>query len=374
MAGFNRPGSQPPGRRGLFANRSERRGDDRRQFRRVDSAAPTRAAVSYTSQRAPKGGGGSFGRAITTLITRLVGLGAVVILIAAAVLGVRLVISLGEPTQSAAPSDAVPSAAAGRPLIVAPDPATVASSTITIRGSLPDDLLGISNALLRISVVGTDGAQRIGAEIELPRTPGFELSGVPLTEGENEITAVVVVDGVARTPSDPISVTRDNTAPVVEITSPTPGQLVSGAEVTVRGTSEAGVEILLRNDTSGLTASGKANGDGKYAVNISLRDGGEPPHGGCHRHGGKQRAQQRGDHHERLGRPRDCGGESRNHLLEQVAEGVPHHIHGNGLDRCDRVGGDRLHDDHRAGAGADLAPLHEVRFKRPCDRRIHVPR
>jgi hypothetical protein len=48
---------------------------------------------------------------------------------------------------------------------------------------------------------------------------------------------------------------------------------VSGAEVTVRGTSEAGVEILLRNDTSGLTASGKANGDGKYAVNISLRDG-----------------------------------------------------------------------------------------------------
>ncbi|MFZ9385924.1 MAG: Ig-like domain-containing protein [Candidatus Limnocylindrus sp.] len=273
MAGFNRPGSQPPRRRGLFANRSESRGGVRQPIRRVDSAAPTRAAVSYTSQRTPTSGGGSFGRAITTLITRLIGLGAVLILIVAAVLGVRLVISLGEPTQSAAPSDAVPSASAGQPLIVAPDPATVATATVTIRGSLPEDLLGLSNALLRISVVGADGAQRVGAEIELPRTPGFEVSSIPLTEGTNTITAVVVVDGVEKTPSAPISVTRDNTAPVVEITSPTPGQLVSGAEVTVRGTSEAGVEIQLRNDTSGLTSSGTANDSGNYAVNISLRDG-----------------------------------------------------------------------------------------------------
>lgn len=273
MAGFNRPGSQPPRRRGLFGNRSEDRDGARHQVRRVDSAAPTRAAVSYTSQRAPKGGGGSFRRGITTLITRIVGLVAVAILIVAAILGVRLVIALGEPTQTAAPSDAVPSASAGRPLIVAPEPATVATPTVTIRGSLPEDLLGISDALLRINVIGGDGSPRVGAEIELPRTPGFEVNSIPLTEGTNTITAVVVVDGVEKTPSAAISVTRDNTAPSVEITSPTPGQLVSGAEVTVRGTSEAGVEILLRNDTSGLTASGKAREDGGFAVNISLRDG-----------------------------------------------------------------------------------------------------
>ncbi|MFM8998048.1 MAG: Ig-like domain-containing protein, partial [Candidatus Limnocylindrus sp.] len=204
---------------------------------------------------------------------RLVGLGAVAILIVAAVLGARLVISLGEPTQSASPSDAIPSASAGQPLIVAPDPAIVASATITVRGSLPDDLLGLSNAVLRINVLGADGSQRVGAEIELPRTPGFEVSSIPLTEGENTITAVVLADGVERTPSAGVIVTRDNTAPLVEITSPTPGQLVSGAEVTVRGTSEAGVEIQLRNDTSGLTASGTSNNGGNYAVNISLRNG-----------------------------------------------------------------------------------------------------
>lgn len=273
MAGFSRPGSQPPRRRGLFSNRSEDRNRGRPTIRRVDSAAPTRAAVSYTSQRAPKGGGGSIGRTITTLITRLFGLAAVAILIAGAIFGVRLVASLGEPSQTVSPSDAVPSASAGQPLIVAPDPATVAASAITIRGSLPEDLLGLSNASLRILVLGEDGAERVGAEIELPRTPGFEVNGIPLTEGDNSITAVVVVDGVEKTPSAAITVTRDNTAPTVEITSPTPGQLVSGAEVTVRGTSEAGVEIQLRNDTSGLTSSGKANSNGGYAINISLRDG-----------------------------------------------------------------------------------------------------
>jgi hypothetical protein len=273
MAGFSRPGSQPPRRRGLFSNRREDRSGNRPAVRRVDSAAPTRAAASYTSQRTPNGGGGSLGRTISTMITRLVGLAAVGILIAGALFGVRLVASLGEPAPSASPGDAIPSASAGQPLIVAPDPATVASSAITIRGSLPEDLLGLNNASLRIIVVGEDGGERVGAEIELPRTPGFEVNSIPLTEGANSITAVVVIDGVETTPSTAITVTRDNTAPTVEITSPTPGQLVSGAEVTVRGTSEAGVEIQLRNDTSGLTSSGTSNSEGNYAVNISLRDG-----------------------------------------------------------------------------------------------------
>ena len=270
MAGFNRPGSQPPRRRGIFGNRS----DSQTPLRRVASSAPTRAAVSYTTERkSNRSSGGSLFGKITSVAYRAFGIGAVVVLLVAALIAVRLVLSLGDTGPSASPGEVIPSAAPGAPLILRPDPSTVAAETIVIRGSLPDDLLGLSDALLRIKIETEGGSIITGAEIELPKTPAFEVPGIPLASGDNIISAVVVVAGEEKTPSNSVTVTRDTTAPEIIITSPGPGQLVSGAEVTVRGDSEADVNIQVRNETSGLSTSGKANSKGQYAINISLRDG-----------------------------------------------------------------------------------------------------
>ena len=270
MAGFNRPGSQPPRRRGLFGNRS----NAQPPIRRVASTAPTRAAVSYTAQqRQDDGGRESLISKISRNAYRLVGFGAMAVLLITALIAVRLVLSLGDAGPSASPGDVIPSAAPGAPLIVLPDPSVVAASTITIRGSLPDDLLGLHDALLRINVQTEDGSLLTGAEIELPKTPSFEIPGIPLASGDNIISAVVVVGGVEKTPSNSVTVTSDTTAPDVKIDSPGPGQLINGADVTVRGTTERGADILVRNETSGLTASGRANSGGSYSINISLRDG-----------------------------------------------------------------------------------------------------
>ena len=274
MAGFNRPGSQPPRRRGLFGNRS----DARPPVRRVASSAPTRAAVSYTTSQTQRGGGGrgggsSFLRTVSRALTRLVGIAAVLILLLAALLAVRGLLSIGDPSPTQSPGDVVPSAAPGAPLLIAPDPATVAALTITIRGSLPDDLLGLNDALLRIKVETDDGSIITGAEVELPKTPGFEIPGIPLAAGDNIITAVVVANGTEKSPSNAVTVTRDTTAPEIFISSPSPGQLVSGADVTVRGESEGNATIQVRNETSGITASGLANSNGQYSINISLRNG-----------------------------------------------------------------------------------------------------
>ena len=273
MAGFNRPGSQPPRRRGLFGNRS----DTRPPVRRVASSAPTRAAVSYTTSQPRRGsdggGGGSFLRSVSRSLTRLVGVGAVIILLLAALFALRGLLSLGDMGATESPGEVVPSAAPGAPLLITPDPSTVAAQTVTIRGSLPDDLLGLSDALLRIKIVTDDGSVITGAEVELPKTPGFEIPGIPLASGENVISAVVVVDGAEKTPSNTVTVTRDTTSPEVTITSPNPGQLVSGADVTVRGESEGDANIQVRNETSGISSSGVANSNGQYSINISLRNG-----------------------------------------------------------------------------------------------------
>ena len=212
-------------------------------------------------------------RTITAAVYRIVGIAALLLLIVAALFAVRLVLSIGDSGPSTTPGGAIPSAAPGAPLLVAPSPATVAAQTITIRGSLPDDLLGLSDATLLIKVETEDGSVITGAEVELPKTPAFEISGIPLASGENIISAVVVVAGTEKTPSNAVTVTRDTTAPEVTITSPAPGQLVSGAEVTVRGDSEGDADIQVRNETSGITSNGKANNNGQYSINISLRNG-----------------------------------------------------------------------------------------------------
>ena len=272
MAGFNRPGSQPPRRRGLFGNRS----DPHPPVRRVASSAPTRAAVSYTTSNTARGGGSggeSFLRSVSRALTRLVGVIAVLILLLAALFALRALISIGDTSPTTSPGEIVPSAPPGAPLLVAPNPATVAAQTVTIRGSLPDDLLGLSDAILRIKIETDDGSIITGAEVELPKTPGFEIPGIPLASGDNVISAVVVVGGTEKTSSNAITVTRDATAPEVLISSPTPGQLVSGADVTVRGESEGDANIQVRNETSGITVSGLANRSGQYSINISLRNG-----------------------------------------------------------------------------------------------------
>ena len=212
-------------------------------------------------------------RTITAALYRIVGIAALLLLIVAALFAVRLVLSIGDSDPSTTPGGAIPSAAPGAPLLVAPSPATVAAQTITIRGSLPDDLLGLSDATLLIKVETEDGSVITGAEVELPKTPAFEISGIPLASGENIISAVVVVAGTEKTPSNAVTVTRDTTAPEVIITSPAPGQLISGAEVTVRGDSEGDADIQVRNETSGITSNGKANNNGQYSINISLRNG-----------------------------------------------------------------------------------------------------
>jgi len=212
-------------------------------------------------------------RTITAALYRIVGVAALLLLIVAALFAVRLVLSIGDPSPSTTPGGVIPSAAPGAPLLVSPSPATVAAQTITIRGSLPDDLLGLSDATLLIKVETEDGSVITGAEVELPKTPAFEIAGIPLASGENIISAVVVVAGTEKTLSNAVTVTRDTTAPEVIITSPAPGQLVSGAEVTVRGESEGDVDIEVRNETSGITSNGKTKNNGQYSINISLRNG-----------------------------------------------------------------------------------------------------
>lgn len=250
---FRRSGSTPP-RRGVPG-----RSEGYTPPYRVDSASQHHRSES-------RGIGGSIATALSTVIT-LVAIAAAIGLAAVAVPFITSIGSGGSPTPPP------PSLEPGRPTLNEPSEAITAAATVTISGSLPQDLLEKSDALIRIIITRDDGSTITGAEIEMPRTPGFDVSQIPLSSGSNQIEAVVVVNGVEGTRSAPITIVRDTTAPSLTVKAPAPGAILSGDSVAVTGKTDKDIDVQVRNETTGTIESGRSTTKGAFSIDIALRDG-----------------------------------------------------------------------------------------------------
>jgi hypothetical protein len=161
----------------------------------------------------------------------------------------------------------------GRPTLTEPSEPITAAATITVSGTLPQDLLDKSDAIIRIIITRDDGSVITGAEISMPKTAGFDVAQIPLSAGTNVIEAVVVVNGVEGTHSAPITVVRDTTAPELTITAPTPGEIMNGDAVTVTGKTDKDIDVQVRNETTGTIEGGRSTTKGAFSIGITLRDG-----------------------------------------------------------------------------------------------------
>jgi len=253
MGLFRRSSSKPP-RRGL-PGRSERYTPPYR----VDSASQR----SHSSSRSVVG---IIATALSTFITLFVIAGA----IGLAVVMLPIITSIGG-TSSPTPPPA--SLEPGRPTLTEPSEPITAAATITVSGTLPQDLLDKSDAIIRIIITRDDGSVITGAEITMPKTAGFDVARIPLSAGTNIIEAVAVVNGVEGTRSAPITVVRDTTAPELTITAPTPGEIMNGDSVTVTGKTDKDIDVQVRNETTGTIEGGRSTTKGAFSISITLRDG-----------------------------------------------------------------------------------------------------
>lgn len=144
---------------------------------------------------------------------------------------------------------------------------------MTLSGSLPQDLLATSDALIRILITRDDGSVITGAEVAMPKTAGFEIAQIPLAAGSNVIEAVVVVNGVEGNRSNPVTVVRDTSPPTLTITSPKPGDVLSGDSVSITGKTDKDIDVQVRNETTGTIESGRSSTKGAFSIAIALRDG-----------------------------------------------------------------------------------------------------
>jgi hypothetical protein len=164
----------------------------------------------------------------------------------------------------------------------APPPLTLLppAAAVTRAGSV--DLTAVAPANLRsdqsyqVRVFVND--QPTG-RIDLPTNDGdgtgpygeqFTVADVPLAEGVNSIRVTLVGVGGESVPSSPVSVTRDDVAPVITIIAPT--ERVYTDTDTLVGTTEPGADIEI-TDASGRAIDSSISVGGRFSADLTLRVG-----------------------------------------------------------------------------------------------------
>jgi hypothetical protein len=160
----------------------------------------------------------------------------------------------------------------GTPVI--PPPAAPALSTpattvtrrasLDLAGTLPNGVTNGADAL-RVYVNG-----ELEREREAPNRLDFTLANVALREGDNEIRVALVGPGGEGPMSEPVTITRDATAPVIVVTRPEHGSVVYEATQTLRGTTEPGSSLTIREPAAAHAINAIVGSDGRFAAEIHL--------------------------------------------------------------------------------------------------------
>jgi hypothetical protein len=207
-------------------------------------------------------------------LTRRVGAVAVV-----AVLGIIVLVASGflgrggpHPTPVAsAPPVSAPAASLAlteAPVITGPDTVQTNNKNWTARVTLtatqvPRDELTLA--------VFRDGDQV--KEVDLGHGRSMSVPGVVLKLGDNAINVAYVWNGAAGPASNNVTVTRDASAPSVEVSSPVDGSTTSSSQVTVAGHAETGTSVRVKNATVGSAADAPTGSDGSFSASMVLING-----------------------------------------------------------------------------------------------------
>ncbi|MFO1540896.1 MAG: hypothetical protein ACKOTZ_10735 [Chloroflexota bacterium] len=199
----------------------------------------------------------------------------------AAALGLSVVLALGgtqtpvappgpdgpDPTARPAPTaTAATPADTTVPVIAAPEPALTTEAEWPARISIPDPGIPVDDLKLRI--------YRNGEDILLVKVKELETTRkVPLKRGENRIEVALVTPEGEGPRSAPVFITLDTQPPRIDVDAPRDGAIVTTTLVEVRGTSEPGLEILVRNTTNGAEQRVTTADDGSFGLEIRAGTG-----------------------------------------------------------------------------------------------------
>jgi hypothetical protein len=172
---------------------------------------------------------------------------------------------IGSDRVSNSPSGSVDGLA---PPVLDPIAGPLTASSIDVRGHLAAPLPDDGTYRVRIYV-----NNRFRRDTRL--TAGedhFAVGDVPLTEGDNSITATIAAGDAETAGSEAVTVARDTTAPAIDVTSPA-GSTVYGDTLLLKGTTEPGAQMTLTNRSTGATTDATAAQSGDFSLSLHLQPG-----------------------------------------------------------------------------------------------------
>jgi hypothetical protein len=158
-------------------------------------------------------------------------------------------------------------------VLLAPANQYTNQATVTLRGSIPADVVGDVDYRVRIDVTVAGQPTVVVKEIAMPATAAFTVPGIPLAVGQNDFTATIVGTGHESDPSAVVTYVLDIEPPAVVVSSPADGSTINGDKVDITGRTQPLSAVSARNEVSGATATATAGDDGTFALTVPIAAG-----------------------------------------------------------------------------------------------------
>ena len=152
------------------------------------------------------------------------------------------------------------------PVLMASSAGLTRADEIDLQLSRPSGLRADQRYVVRIYA-----GDELIRERELPAAERFTLEKVPLRRGANALSATLAGAGGEGPRSTPITVIRDDVAPVIEVTAP--DGAVFGPEVVLAGRTEPGADLTLTREPSGRELDAFIGADGRFTAPVELSMG-----------------------------------------------------------------------------------------------------
>ncbi|HEY6568727.1 MAG TPA: hypothetical protein VIZ22_00465 [Candidatus Limnocylindrales bacterium] len=178
---------------------------------------------------------------------------------------------IGAAVGSAPPTEAPPTSDA--PVIIPPDDAYTNDDSVDVTVNVPASVVGDETSTVRLWVTVGDDEPTLLAEQPVGPTSQQLIPNVELSKGRNAFQASIMGEGGESERSAVVTWVLDTSKPKLTIISPEDGSSTAKNTVTIKGKTQAGSSVRVRNDENGATTTVDANKDGLFEAKIAIAAG-----------------------------------------------------------------------------------------------------